>query len=149
MLKITEALSKHAGIIARFQLLMAKETENIALKPLEVEAGVKHIFDNPDIGKYYVALNDTDVIASILTLYEWSDWRNGSVIWIDSVYVLPEFRKKGVFKEMYSTTKRKVMEDKNLKGIRLYVDRANPDAISVYKHLGMDGGHYTLFEWMK
>ena len=81
--------------------------------------------------------------------YEWSDWRNGNVYWIQSVYVLPEYRGKGVFKEMYLHIKLSVKETPGLSGIRLYVDKHNHRAQKVYNKIGMDGSHYQLFEWMK
>jgi ribosomal protein S18 acetylase RimI-like enzyme len=81
--------------------------------------------------------------------YEWSDWRNNTVVWVQSVYVLPEFRKKGVFNALYHTVKQMVMEDDSFAGIRLYVDRSNTNAQQVYQKSGMNGEHYQLFEWMK
>ena len=74
---------------------------------------------------------------------------DGNVYWIHSVYVLPEFRKKGVFKTMYLYLKNIVLKDKNIVGLRLYVDKTNANARKVYETMGMDDGHYLLFEWMK
>ena len=81
--------------------------------------------------------------------YEWSDWRNNTVVWIQSVYVLPGFRKRGVFNALYETVKSMVNEDPSFAGIRLYVDRTNHNAQEVYKKSGMNGDHYQVFEWMK
>ena len=80
---------------------MAKETENLDLDIEVVKKGVAAVFENPAHGTYFVCLEDSIVIASLLITYEWSDWRNRQTWWIQSVYVSPEKRKKGVFKKMY------------------------------------------------
>ncbi len=149
MIKVKEALEVHAGGIVEFQIAMAMETENLRLDRNLVEKGVKAVFDDVAKGKYYVAQDDDKLIASLMITYEWSDWRNGNVYWIQSVYVLPEYRGKGVFKEMYLHIKDSVKNTPGLSGIRLYVDRNNHRAQKVYNKIGMDGSHYQLFEWMK
>ena len=149
MIKIREATLADLQIIANFQVDMAKETENLQLDLNNVSWGVNKIFYDHAVGKYLIAEKDDKIIASLLILYEWSDWRNGQVIWIHSVYVQPEHRKSGVFKEMYNFIKSIVERDKNYKGIRLYVDKSNVTAQKVYESLGMCGDHYVLYEWLK
>ncbi len=149
MIIVEEALTKHAGGIVEFQMAMALETENLRLDRNLVEKGVKAVFDDVAKGKYYVAQDDDKLIASLMITYEWSDWRNGNVYWIQSVYVLPEYRGKGVFKEMYLHIKDSVKNTPGLSGIRLYVDKNNHRAQKVYNKIGMDGSHYQLFEWIK
>jgi len=149
MLKIKEATLADIAVIADFQIAMAKETENLLLDLNTVKSGVAKIFNDCSTGKYLIAEKDDKIIASLLILYEWSDWRNGQVIWIHSVYVHPEYRKIGAFKEMYNHIKSIVEQDKNYKGIRLYVDKTNERARKVYESIGMCGNHYLLYEWMK
>jgi ribosomal protein S18 acetylase RimI-like enzyme len=84
-----------------------------------------------------------------MTTYEWSDWRNGTVIWIQSVYIAPNHRGKGVYKTMYEFIQKMVSDDPDLRGIRLYVDKTNHAAQKVYTNLKMNGEHYQVFEWMK
>ncbi len=149
MIVVTEANSRIQANIVDFQLAMAKETEGIDLDRHVVEKGVKAVFDDPSKGKYYIATINDKVAASLLTTFEWSDWRNGEVYWIQSVYVLPEFRKQGVYKMMYKYIQDQIAELPNIMGIRLYVDSDNKPAQTVYAKLNMDGNHYRLFEWMK
>ncbi|WP_299580776.1 GNAT family N-acetyltransferase [uncultured Sunxiuqinia sp.] len=146
---IREAKTEDAGQIAAFQLEMAMETENLQLDKNTVTLGVEHVFNDRAKGTYYVAEKNGQVIASLLTTYEWSDWRNGTVLWIQSVYVLPAFRGSGVYKKMYQHIQQLVEKDSNLKGIRLYVDQSNTRAQQVYQKLGMTAEHYQLFEWLK
>jgi ribosomal protein S18 acetylase RimI-like enzyme len=85
----------------------------------------------------------------LLITYEWSDWRDGVVWWIQSVYVRPDARQKGVYAGLYQHIKELVGNDPEVSGIRLYVDRRNTGAQQVYARLGMNGEHYQVFEWMK
>ena len=137
-----------AATIAQFQVAMALETENLALEPSIVTAGVLAVIQDPRKGTYYCAKIDDVVVASLLCVPEWSDWRNKTVIWIHSVYVMPEHRGQGVFKEMYSHLKNMVCDTKEFAGLRLYVDKNNKNAQQVYHSLGMSNNHYTMFEWL-
>ncbi|MCK5278881.1 MAG: GNAT family N-acetyltransferase [Cyclobacteriaceae bacterium] len=149
MIKIREANRSDAPSIIDFQLKMALETENLELTKSVVESGVKAVFDEDSKGAYYVAEVDGTVVGSLLTTYEWSDWRNGQILWIQSVYVANEFRGKGIYRNMYEYIKNKVRDHKlDFKGIRLYVDKTNDVAQKVYKKLGMENHHYEMYEWM-
>lgn len=149
MIKIRKGKKSDSGSIVDFQIRMAKETEQIDLEREIVKKGVDAVFKDPTKGIYFIAESDNRVIASLMITFEWSDWRNGNVYWIQSVYVLPEFRKHGVFKSIYQHVKDIVKNDKNVTGLRLYVDKTNVNARKVYEALGMDDEHYQLFEWMK
>lgn len=148
-MEIREAKKDEFSAIITFQLAMANETEGIELDKPTVEKGVKAVLADENKGKYYVAVVNNQVVASLLTTYEWSDWRNGTILWIQSVYVLPGFRRKGVYRNMYSHIKNKVMETENLNGIRLYADKSNLAAHKTYRKLGMFDDHYITFEWLK
>lgn len=146
---VTQAEPEEAESIVDFQILMAKETENLQLEKETVNKGVLHIFDNPQTGFYILARAQNKIIASLLVLKEWSDWRNGNVLWVHSVYVVPEYRKQGVFRKMYHHIKSMVEADNSLKGIRLYVEKKNHKAQAVYQRVGMTAEHYELYEWLK
>ena len=146
---IQSAQEANINMIASFQLKMALETENLQLDKDTVEKGVASVFNNSELGKYYIATVDDKVIASLLTTYEWSDWRNARVLWIQSVFVLPEYRRKGVFSLFYNHIKDIAVNDNKIGGIRLYVDKTNTIAQKTYQTVGMDGEHYQLFEWLK
>lgn len=148
-IKIRPGLLFDVDVIADFQIKMAFETENIKLDPPTVTLGVSAVFDDPSKGKYWLAEVDGNVVGCLLTVPEWSDWRNGTVLWIHSVYVHPDFRKHGVYKMLYGHLKQMVSESRDLRGLRLYVDKTNEKAQKVYEALGMNGEHYHLYEWMK
>lgn len=136
-------------IIKGFQLLLALESEGISLDQDILQKGIQAVFDDGEKGQYYLAVKEGKAIATLLITREWSDWRNGTVWWIQSVYVEKQHRKSGVFKKMYEYLKNAVIEDSSVRGLRLYVDNHNENAQAVYRQLGMDGNHYRFFEWMK
>ncbi len=146
---IREATTKDIPHLLDFQLKMALETENITLEISSLTLGVNRLFKDPTKGRYYVAEDNNEVVGCLMTTYEWSDWRNGTVIWIQSVYIAPNHRGKGVYKNMYEHIQKLVCDDPDLRGIRLYVDKTNHAAQQVYKNLKMNGEHYQVFEWMK
>jgi ribosomal protein S18 acetylase RimI-like enzyme len=149
MIKIRKADVSDIHIIVEFQKCMALETENLVLDPTTVFLGVSAVLNDPSKGQYFLAECGGVVISSLLVTFEWSDWRNGQVWWLQSLYVVPDFRRKGVFRQMFLFLKNEILNDTNLKGIRLYVDKSNKLAQDVYQALGMDGEHYQVFEWMK
>jgi len=149
MVQIRLASQEDQQMIANFQLKMAMETENFQLDPEIVSTGVNAVLRDPAKGKYFVAEAEGQVVASLLITFEWSDWRNKWVAWIQSVYVIEDYRQKGIFKSMYEHVRGWAQNDSEIAGLRLYVDKSNLRAIKVYKKLGMNGEHYQLFEWME
>jgi GNAT superfamily N-acetyltransferase len=138
-----------AAAIIEFQIAMARETEELELDRDVLTRGVAALFSDPNLGRYFVAEVDGRIAGSLMITYEWSDWRNGMVWWIQSVYVTPEFRRKGIYAGLYEHVKTLVDAEANVRGIRLYVDRRNAAAQEVYRRLGMNGEHYQVFEWMR
>ena len=128
---------------------MARETEDLELDPDVCANGVAAVFADPALGRYFVAVEDGRVVGSLMVTYEWSDWRNGTVWWIQSVFVEPELRGRGIYRRLYENVQRLVSETDRVRGVRLYVDIRNAQAQEVYGRLGMNGDHYRLFECMK
>jgi ribosomal protein S18 acetylase RimI-like enzyme len=148
-LKYRDATPSDAAGIVDFQIAMAAETEDFALDRTICTKGVQAVFADRSLGRYFVAEADSQLVASLMITLEWSDWRNGVVWWIQSVYVRPEFRRRGVYAGLYNHVKQIAERDPNVRGIRLYVDRRNTSAQEVYRRMGMNGEHYQVFEWMK
>ena len=146
---IRQAIEREdSDLIAQFQIKLAKETEDLDLDADRTKKGVSYIFNHPEEGEYWVSEHKGEIIGCLLTLYEWSDWRQGKVLWVHSVYIKENFRGRGAFKKLYHNLKEKVEKDPSLLGIRLYVDKKNEKAQKAYKALGMTDEHYKLFEWM-
>ena len=149
---IRQATIDDAPAIAQYNINLAKETENISLDPETILKGCKAIlqqdgdasFSGNPKGFYLVAADYTSIIGQLMITYEWSDWRNAVIYWIQSVYVVPEHRGKGVFKALY-THVRQICKDSKAIGLRLYADTGNTDAQKTYSKLGMTT-HYMVFE---
>lgn len=148
MIRIRQAVLEDHALIVSFQQQMASETENVELDEQTLSEGVRAALLDPTKGEYLIAESEEEPVGCLLTVREWSDWRNGEVVWIHSLYVVPDARRRGVFKQLYVHLRHMVESSSDLKGLRLYVHRDNTLAQSAYQALGMDGDHYRLFEWM-
>lgn len=132
--------------IARFNNAMAMETESRSLEEETVGAGVEAVFSSDDKGFYVVAEHSGEVVGALMVTFEWSDWRNGFFWWIQSVYVEPEFRRRGIYRLLYEFVVDRARSAGNVHGFRLYVERGNSVAQSVYATLGMRETDYLIFE---
>jgi ribosomal protein S18 acetylase RimI-like enzyme len=131
--------------IVRFQVDMAMESEGTLLNKETVTKGVTAAMNDAAKGCYWVAKVDGNAIGSLMLTREWSDWNNEWYWWIQSVYVMPEYRKRGVYKALYAKLKEAAKES-DVSQIRLYVDKTNLPAQKVYQQLGMHESHYLMFE---
>lgn len=138
--------SQDADTLARFNSAMAWETERKKLDPKTVAQGVRAVLDHPEHGFYVVAASSADVVSSLLVTFEWSDWRCGQFWWIQSVYVAPETRRAGVFRQLYEFVNAKASKEPDVCGIRLYVEQSNQTAQNVYTALGMQATAYHIYE---
>jgi len=145
---VRDATPLDADFIIQSQLKSAKETEPFNLDFNTVKAGLNALFEDPSKGKYYIAELNGRVVACLLVNTEWSEWRNGFIFWINSVYVEKEARRSGVYRKMYRYLQDLVTSRSDIKGIRLYVEKQNHVAQAAYRELGMSDDHYSMFEWM-
>ena len=151
-LHVRTATPADAESIAAFQQAMALETEGKTLDATTLRQGVAGVFDAPQKGFYLVAVADPaedgapEVVASLLITYEWSDWRNATFWWIQSVYVDAGWRRRGVYRAMYDHVLSLAGTRGDVCGIRLYVERTNAIARKTYDSLGMHKSHYDLYE---
>ena len=143
---IRTAKIEDTGIIAQFNQAMAFETENRQLADEVITAGVRTLLKNPRDGFYVVAEMDGVIAASLMVTSEWSDWRNGFFWWIQSVYVKKEYRRQGLYSEMYRFVKSEAGKRSDVRGFRLYVEKDNLSAQKAYETLGMERTHYVLYE---
>lgn len=146
---VRRATPDELELIVDFQMRMAVESESLALDRATLAAGVRAVLDGKVPAEYWIAETEDGPVGMLMTVPEWSDWRNGTVLWVHSVYVRPEARRQGVFSALYDHFRRQVERNPELVGIRLYVDRSNAPAQRVYESLGMTREHYYLYEWLK
>lgn len=134
-----------APVIAQFNAEMALETEHKRLEAGQLLAGVEHAILHPDLSRYFLAEVEGQVAGQLMITFEWSDWRNANFWWIQSVYVVPEQRKRGIFRALYRHVEGLAKQQKAC-GLRLYVEKENGAAQGVYRSLGMRDANYLVYE---
>jgi GNAT superfamily N-acetyltransferase len=146
-ISIRRAVPGDRDVLVGFNRDMAAESEDKGLDGPTLERGIDHLFDHPEDGYYLVAETATGEIAGgLLLTFEWSDWRNGRFWWIQSVFVRPEWRRRGVYTTLHNYVREQARRDVEACGLRLYVEKENSGAQATYRDLGMHETHYQLWE---
>ncbi|MEM9601648.1 MAG: GNAT family N-acetyltransferase [Pseudomonadota bacterium] len=145
-LSVRPATPDDVATLAQFNVDMALETEQLALDPATVHRGVARLIDAPQRGFYRVAEHGGCVVGSLMVTSEWSDWRDGDMWWIQSVFVAPEARRMGVFRALYTHVLDAAKRDADVRCVRLYVEKENRSAQATYARLGMLETAYRVYE---
>lgn len=145
-MEIRTANINDAASLVIFNQAMALETEGKQLDSETLKHGVEAVFDDDKKGFYVVAENENAIIGGLMVTYEWSDWRSRWFWWIQSVYITPDFRGKGIYRKLYEYVLEKAAEKNDVCGVRLYVEKENYHAQKVYEKTGMDQSHYLMYE---
>ncbi|MBZ4678679.1 MULTISPECIES: GNAT family N-acetyltransferase [Shewanella] len=132
--------------LVAFNQAMAQETEGLALDSDTLSRGVSTLLENPAKGFYLVAEIDGEIAGSLMVTYEWSDWRAADYFWIQSVYIKPEHRRKGIYRALYQEVKALAERQGGAASFRLYVEQENSRAQQTYQSLGMSQSHYLMYE---
>lgn len=148
--EITAATPDDAPTVVAFNIALAAESENKPLDPPTVCAGVKAVLSDPAKGRYYVARLTAGpevgaIIGQLMVTVEWSDWRDGPLWWVQSVYVREDHRRQGVFRSLF----RHVLTAAKAEGspaVRLYVEEHNAAARATYAALGLGPTGYLVLE---
>ncbi|MBN2383914.1 GNAT family N-acetyltransferase [bacterium] len=144
--RIRPAVFEDHEYLVEFNCLMAFETEEKSLDRAVVASGVKQVLHDSAKGFYIIVEVEGRPVGSLMVTTEWSDWRNGYFWWIQSVYIRPEFRRRGLFRSLYSFVRQQAQSTSDVCGLRLYVDRDNLNAQQTYRILGMHETDYRLYE---
>ena len=145
-MKIRTAQPADIDSLIDFNQKMALETEGKHLDSGVLRSGVEAVFDDEGKGFYVVSDDAGSIVGGLLVTFEWSDWRNKWFWWIQSVYIVPDARGKGIYRQMYDFVKEKAIENGNVCGFRLYVEKDNLSAQGVYESVGMKGSAYLMYE---
>jgi len=152
---IRSAESSDLDWLVACAIAMAWETEGKRLEPAIIRAGVAAGLDDPAKARYFIATQDAPVIAdenfgvpvgTLMLTTEWSDWRNGDWWWIQSVYVPPQHRRKGVYAALYRHVEQRARGESGVIGLRLYVEKENDVAQRTYESLGMSDSGYRMYQ---
>ena len=142
------AVADDARTLAGFNQAMALETEAKALADEVALGGVTAALRDSVHGFYVVAESGREIVGALLVTYEWSDWRNGRIWWIQSVYVRPEHRRQGVYRTLHEFVRNRARSTGGVVGLRLYVERENAMAQGAYAAVGMSETPYLVYEQM-
>ncbi|QDV21886.1 GNAT family N-acetyltransferase [Aureliella helgolandensis] len=145
-LVIRHATLADAAKIVDFNCAISRETEGKELDREVVARGVARGIRQGDEVTYFVAEADQDLAGCLMLTREWSDWRDGWLVWIQSVYVTQEFRGRGVFRRLLETATERVQQDPDVVGLRLYVEVENERAQQVYRKTGFQDPNYKVLE---
>lgn len=145
-IRIRPARMQDASVIADYNRALARETEGRDLDPERIGPGVVAVLEDATKGRYLVAERDGVVIGQLMVTFEWSDWRNGMFWWIQSVYVAPDERGRGVFGALYRAVESEARANPGICGLRLYMEHHNERARVAYVKLGMKPAGYEVFE---
>ncbi len=145
-LRIREASPADGAVLADYNSRMAEETEGRALDQGKIAPGVAALLADRNKGRYWVAECGGEIVGQLMVTYEWSDWRNGTLWWVQSVYVHPAFRRKGVFSALYRHVESLASAEPDVCGLRLYVEQNNTRAQRTYEKLGMVKPKYLVME---
>ncbi len=133
-----------------FNAAMALETEQRRLDLDRLRAGARELLTHPQYGFYIVAESPGEgtrtAVGQLMITFEWSDWRNGVFWWVQSVYVAPEWRRRGAYRAMHEHIAAQAKSDPHVCGLRLYVEHQNHNAQTVYRRVGLIPAVYTVYE---
>lgn len=141
---LSTASLEDAGAIARNDVRLRREIENVEMDLREAAAGVRALIENEERGFYIVARHDGEIVGQVLVTHEWSDWRNRDIWWLHRIYVKTSWRRRGVLRELYGEVCRRARKS-NVYAVRLYVHEDNGAAEGIYRALGMEPAPFRVF----
>jgi GNAT superfamily N-acetyltransferase len=144
--RVREARAGDAALLIDFNAAMALETEGLTLEREILARGVRAALGDAARGFYCVAELDGRPAGCLMITREWSDWRNGWAWWIQSVYVAPHARRRGVYAALHEHVLALARRAGDVVALRLYVERSNLPAQATYVRQGMAASHYLMFE---
>jgi GNAT superfamily N-acetyltransferase len=143
---VRDATLSDAELIADYNRRLALESEDKVLDVPTLAAGVRRGLSHPELCRYFIATADGRPVATTMVTYELTDWRDGVLWWLQSVYVEPEHRRHGVFRAIYAHIEGEARRHGEVRGLRLYVHRDNERALRTYESMGMAKADYEVYE---
>lgn len=145
-LRIRDAQASDAELIADFNVRLAWESEGKRLDPEVIMRGVRFALEKPEMCRYFLAEIDGQAVGQTMITYELTDWRAGVLWWIQSVYVVEPFRRRGVFRALFEHIHELARNTPDVRGLRLYVEEHNAKALATYRGVGMTATGHLLYE---
>lgn len=144
--KVRLATAEDVETLVAFNAALARETEGRELDWDRLREGIKELLRRPERGFYVVAELSGQVVGCLMITFEWSDWRRGDFWWVQSVYVLPQWRGRGIYRTLHTHIRSEALRRPEVCGLRVYVDRDNHRARRTYIRMGMRPARYDMLE---
>ncbi|MEX2176430.1 MAG: GNAT family N-acetyltransferase [Pirellulaceae bacterium] len=132
--------------IVEFNIRLAWENEHRRLAEETIAAGVRRALSQPDLCRYFVAEQEGRLVGQAMVTFELTDWRDGVLWWLQSVYVAEAHRSQGVFRALFGHIRKLAEAEPEVRGLRLYVERENERAQRVYEQLGLRPSGHLVYE---
>jgi GNAT superfamily N-acetyltransferase len=143
---IRDANELDVPLLVEYNKKLALESEGKILDDPTLIAGVRRGLTHPELARYFIAQAGGRPVGTTMLTFELTDWRDGVLWWLQSVYVEPEYRRHGVFREIYHHIEALARKHPDVRGLRLYVHRDNHRAMKTYENVGMSKAEYDLYE---
>lgn len=140
---IRPATPEDADILVAYTLSEALDAERRTLSRSDVQRGVAGGFATPPKARYWVVESAGSIVASTSIVTEWSNFRGGDYWWIQSLYIVPEHRGKG----LVDVVLRFLVDEAKAGGaldLRLYGYNTNARALRAYQRFGFREAPYLI-----
>lgn len=143
-MRVRKAEFRDLSYLVEFTAKEAREAENSIKIPNTLEKGIKTALEDNNVATYWVLVDDSDTpLGSVSALKEWSDWNAGYYWLIQSMYLLPSQRGKGLMQLLLEAVRSEMNKKKGLE-LRLYVHKENNTAIKAYEKSGFIHSDYKI-----
>ena len=143
---VRDATGTDVDVLVAFALQEAQEAEPYAANEDAVRHGIAAAFGQPPRSTYWVAEFDGQVIGSVSIVREWSNFRGGDYWWIQSVFILPEHRGRGVLEALIDRVAAAARAMGAL-DLRLYARESNYRALRAYRRYGFVNTPYVMMHF--
>jgi ribosomal protein S18 acetylase RimI-like enzyme len=127
-----------------FTLAEAVEAEGSRKSREKARRGILAALEDESIAVYWVLEDSRSyIVGNISVVKEWSNWHAGHYWWIQSLYIRPEHRGRGLIETLIRTVKESAKEGGAL-DLRLYVHKHNRRAIRAYQKCGFRDADYQI-----
>jgi predicted GNAT family acetyltransferase len=148
-LKIRRAELRDLPYLVDFTSEEAREAENTVKIPETLTRGIEAALQDGTIATYWVMTDSEDCpIGSVSSVREWSDWNAGYYWWIQSMYLKPDYRGKGLMSRLIDEVKTEMIAQGGLE-LRLYVHSDNIVAKKAYEKVGFIHSDYEIMTLSK
>ena len=125
--------------------LYEEDSEGESITEAKVDATIDKFSNVPGRGKIVIFQKEDNIIGYSLLVFYWSNEYGGEILFIDELYVLPEFRKRGVSTGFIKYLEKEYSESAKI--IQLEITPTNENAKRLYSNLGFErckNTHYLL-----